>query len=138
MLVGARFVTALLSRFCRQQVIHYRLFCMIGIFRHQLLNLLIVTFCQFEQRLFGLLTGATTLTTHKPPTGMCAGAENSAQQPFNRKQDDHGDDQDDHQARHAGFDIVVIRLDQHVTLMTGYHRTDDDPSDQQHKEQQYF
>ena len=73
-LVGTSFVTALLSSFCRQQVIHYRLFCMIGVFRHQLFNL--------------------------------------------------------HQTRHAGFDIVIIRLDQYVALVTGNHWTDNDPGDQ--------
>ena len=128
-LVGTSFVTALLSSFCRQQVIHYRLFCMIGVFRHQLFNLLIIAFCQLEQRLLRLLTGATTLPTDKPSAGMRASAENSAQQPFNRKQDDHCDDQNDHQTRHAGFDIVIIRLDQYVALMTGNHWTDNDPGD---------
>lgn len=31
-LISASFITTLLSRFCRQQVIHHRLFCVIGIF----------------------------------------------------------------------------------------------------------
>ncbi|MNI50517.1 hypothetical protein D3C73_1051810 [compost metagenome] len=135
MLISASFITTLLSRFCCQKIIDYRLFRVIGIFRHQFFNLLIVAFCQLEQSLLGLLTCTAALATHKPAARMRTGAENTAQQPFNRKQNDHGDDQDDHQTRHAGFNVVVVCLDQHVSLMTGDHWADDDPGDQQHKEQ---
>ena len=48
---------------------------MIGIFRHQLLNLLVITFRQFEQRLFGLLTRVTAFTADKPAARMRPGAE---------------------------------------------------------------
>ena len=77
MLVGASFIPSLLSGFCRQQVVHNRLLSVIGIFRHQLLNLLIVAFRQLQQRLLGLLTGATTFAAHEPAAGMRAGAENT-------------------------------------------------------------
>ncbi len=107
---------------------------MIGVLRHQLLNLLIVAFGQFEQRLFGLLAGAAALTANEPATGMRSGTEDAAQDPFDRQKRHHRQDQNDHQSGHAGFDIVVIGLDQHVTLMTSQHRTEHDPGDQQCEE----
>ena len=79
MLVGACFITALLRGFGSQQIVHHRLFSVIGIFRHQLFNLLIIAFRQFQQRLFGLLTCTATLTPDKPPTGVRASAEDPPQ-----------------------------------------------------------
>ena len=134
MLVGPRFIAALLGRFRRQQIVHHRLFGVIGIFRHQLLNLLVITFRQLKQRLLGLLTRATAFTADKPAARMRPGAENAAQQPFNGEQHHHGEDQDDHQPGHAGLDIVIIGLDQDVALMPGDHRAKHDPGDQQCEE----
>ncbi|MNP04652.1 hypothetical protein D3C76_965750 [compost metagenome] len=62
---------------------------------------------------------------------MSAGSENTTQDPFDRKQHHHGQDQDDHQARNAGFDVVVIGLDQDISLMTRNQRPKNDPGDQQ-------
>ena len=95
MLVGAGFIATLLGGFCRQQVVHNGLLSVIGIFRHQLLNLLIIALRQLQQRLLGLLTRAATLAAHEPAAGMCAGAENAPQQPLNGKQHYHGEDHDD-------------------------------------------
>ena len=134
MLVGAGFVTPLLRCLGGQQIVHHRLFGMVSIFRHQLFNLLIVTLGQLKQCLLSLLTGAAAFTANEPATRMRTGTENSAQDPLNRKEHHHTEDQDDHQTRYAGFDVVVIGLDQDVTLMTGKHRPQDDPGDQQDEE----
>ena len=48
MLIRPGFITTLLGRFRRQQIVHHRLLGMIGVLRHQLLNLLIVAFRQLE------------------------------------------------------------------------------------------
>ncbi len=131
MLIGASFIPTLLRGFSGQQVVHHRLFSVVGIFRHQLLNLLIIPFGQLQQRLLGLLTGATTFTANEPAAGVRPGAEDATQEPFHSKQHHNAEDQDDHQARHAGFDIVVIGLDQNVALMASKHWPQNDPGDQQ-------
>ena len=134
MLIGAGFVTALLRRFGSEQIIHHRLFGMVGVFRHQLFNLLIVTLGKLKQRLFGLLAGAAAFTANEPAARVGTGAENTAQDPLDRKQHHHAEDQNDRQAGYAGFNVVVIRLDQDVTLMTRKHRSQHDPGDQQDEE----
>ena len=133
-LISAGFVTALLRCFGRQQIVHHRLFGVVGVFRHQLFNLLIVTLCELKQRLLGLFTGAAALTANEPAAGMGTGTENTAQDPLDRKQHHHAEDQNDRQTRYAGFNVVVIGLDQDITLMTRKHRSQDDPGDQQDKE----
>ena len=107
---------------------------MVGVFRHQLFNLLIVTLGKLKQRLFGLLAGAAAFTTNEPAARVGTGAENTAQDPLDRKQHHHAEDQNDRQAGYAGFNVVVIRLDQDVTLMTRKHRSQHDPGDQQDEE----
>ncbi len=134
MLVSAGFITALLGRFGGQKIVHHRLFCVISVFRHQLFNLLIIAFGQLQQRLFRLLTGAATLTTNEPAACMGTGTENTAQDPFNGKQDHDAEDQNDRQPRYAGFNVVVVGLDQDVSLMARKHRPQDDPGDQQDEE----
>ncbi|SQB40809.1 Uncharacterised protein [Citrobacter koseri] len=81
MLISARFVTTLLRGFGGQQIVYHRLFSVIGILRHQLLNLLVIAFRQLKQRLFGLLTCAAAFTPDKPAASVRAGAENASQQP---------------------------------------------------------
>ena len=134
MLIGAGLIASLLRRLSGQQIVNNRLFCMVGIFRHQLFNLLIVAFGQLQQRLLGLLTGATALTANEPAARVNPGTENPTQDPFHCQQDDHTQDQDDHQPCHAGFDVVVIGLDQYVTLVTREHRSQYNPGDQQDEE----
>jgi hypothetical protein len=53
--------------------VHDRLFGVIGIFRHQLFNLLVIAFRQFQQRLLGLLTRAAALTADEPAARVRAG-----------------------------------------------------------------
>ncbi len=134
MLIGAGLVTTLLSCFSSQQIVHDGLFGVIGVFGHQLFHLLIIALGELNQRLLGLLTGATALAANEPATGMGTGAENTAQDPLQRQQHHNAQDQNDHQTRYAGFDVVIVGLDQHVSLVTGKHRPKDDPGDQQDKE----
>ena len=135
MLVSTHFIAALLGGFRCQQIVNQRLFRVIGIFRHQLLNLLIIAFRKLQQRLFCLLARATTLTAHKPAAGMRAGTEDPTQQPLQCKEDHQRQHQHDRKTRDAGFNVVVIGLDQHITLMPGEHRAKHDSGEKQCKEQ---
>ncbi|SAH04847.1 Uncharacterised protein [Enterobacter cloacae] len=65
---------------------------------------------------------------------MYAGTENTTQEPLHCQQNDHTQDQDNHQPCYAGFDVVVIGLDQYVTLVTRKHRPQYNPGDQQDEE----
>ncbi|CNI33570.1 Uncharacterised protein [Yersinia massiliensis] len=87
-LVSAELITTLLSRFCRQQIVHHRLLSMIGVAREQLLDLFEITFGQFDQRGLCLLTGAGTFAAHKPAASTGTGAEDPAQYPFNDQEGD--------------------------------------------------
>ena len=93
MLIRTGFITALLRCFGSQKIVHHRLFCMVGIFRHQLFNLLIIAFGELKQRLLGLLTRTTTLAANEPAARMRAGTENTAQDPFDCQQYDDAEDQ---------------------------------------------
>ncbi|MNZ74816.1 hypothetical protein D3C78_932770 [compost metagenome] len=133
-LVSAEIVTALLRGLGGQQVVHHRLFGVIGVARQQFFDLLVIAFGQFDQSGLGLLARTAAFTPQEPAAGMSTGAEDAAQDPFDHQQHDKQQDAHDHQAGDAGFDIVVIGLNQHIALMAGQHRPDHHAGDQ-HQEQ---
>ncbi|MNP29917.1 hypothetical protein D3C76_1229660 [compost metagenome] len=107
---------------------------MIGIARQQFFNLLVITFGQFYQRGLGLLTRTAAFAAQEPAASAGAGAEDAAQDPLDHQQHHKQQDTHDHQAGDAGFDIVVIGLNQHIALMAGQHRPNHHAGDQ-HQEQ---
>ncbi len=81
-------------------------------FSPQLFNLLIIAFRQFQQRLFGRLRARRRLRPTNHPR-VCAPVGRSAAVATQWQTALPSPESNNRQARDAGFDIVVVSLDQH-------------------------
>lgn len=82
-----------------------------------------------------MLVGAMIFATVEPAAGTCAGPKQSADGPFDDKEDDKRQNENNHQTGNAGFNIVIVGLNQHITLMTGDKRTEYNAREQQDEQQ---
>ncbi len=125
-LIPAHVIAAGLGSLGGAQVVEQRGVAVAGALEHQLLGLAVVPLGHGQGGGHGLLVGLATPARAIPAQRLAAQAEYPAQHPLDNEQETVEQHRQDHRAGDRGLHRVVAQRDQHIALVAGGLRAEDE------------